>query len=263
MRIIEAIKKFSTLLRNALLWTSFYILLGVFFIYIGHTIQQYYVTSVTLISIGGSILAIGLVTILIEVNSTWHVLQILHMYGDHKEYGIYRVFADTKNTDYQDLYKTATKKPKSVKVLALIGRKYTESEEAINYTLNLVKTSNSVKLLFIDFESHGYNYRYDNMEPLESDGDVVGRSNVSVFANNYQILKKSIKALNNPEKQIKFYKTVPIFNLEFFDDLLFVSFYGLKSRSKNRSPIIVFQKRRSKIYDYFLNQFNEYWNDTN
>ena len=269
MRIIEEIRKFSTLLRNALIWTSFYVLIGVLFIYIGHTIQQYSVISVTLISIGGSILAIGLVTILIEVNSSWHVLQILHMYGDHKTHGIYRVFQDTKDSEYQDLYKSATRNPKLVKVLALIGRKYTESEDAIAYTMNLVKASNASEFLFINFNSHGYNYRYENMEPInninpiKNDGDVVGKSNAQIFINNFEILKSSVEALNDPRKQVRFYNTVPIFNLEFFDDLLFISFYGLKSRSRNRSPIFVFQKRKSKVYDYFFKQFDEYWNDTN
>lgn len=107
-----AIKSFYKLLNRAKWWVIFYLLTGSFLIYVGNALSEYRVLSTSLISIGGSFFAIGLVTVLVEVSTSWHVLQILHMYGDHKEQGIYRVFPDAEREDYRELYTRAVEKPR-------------------------------------------------------------------------------------------------------------------------------------------------------
>jgi hypothetical protein len=257
--MFDAIRTFFRLLNRAKWWVVFYLFFGCLFIYIGNALYQYKVLSTTLTSIGGSFLAIGLVTVIVEVSTSWHVLQILHMYGDYKEHGIYRVFPDADREDYRELYRRATAGPQAVRVLALMGRKFTENDDKIATAYKLAKDSHECRFLFIEINSHGYKYRYDHMEPLE-DGDIVGLINADIFKKNYEKLRSMIASLHSPSKEAKSYQAVPVFNLEFYDDLLFVSFYGYRSRSKNRSPILVFEKRdNSSVYKYFAKQFEEYW----
>ncbi len=73
-------------------------------------------------------------------------------------------------------------------------------------------------------------------------------------------INKIVEALKLEYKKVKFYQTIPVFNLEFYDNLLFVSFYGYKSRAKI-SPIFLFEKRKnSEVYKYFEKQFEkEFW----
>ena len=134
-----AFKKFKLLIKSTIPWTIAYFIIGGLFIYFGIQIEGYKVLSNTLISIGGSILAIGLVTIWVEVSSSWRVLQILHMYGDFKSHGIYRVFPNSDDVEYQELYREARKNPTVVKILSLIGRKFIENDDRIKKTLEMIK----------------------------------------------------------------------------------------------------------------------------
>lgn len=257
--MFDGIRKLFKLLNRAKWWVFFYLFFGCLFIYVGNILAEYRALSTTLISVGGSFLAIGLVTVLVEVSTSWHVLQILHMYADHKEHGIYRTFPDAERADYNELYQSAVKAPQRIRVLSLLGRKFIENDDKITSTFRLAKNSRECRLLFIEIGSHGYDYRYTHMEPM-NDGDVVGLINADIFKKNFEKLRRMVENLGSQQKQIKSYQAVPIFNLEFYDDLLFVSFYGYRSRSKNRSPIFVFEKRKnSKIYQYFSTQFEQYW----
>ena len=257
--MFDAIKTFFTLLNRAKWWVVFYLFFGCLFIYIGNALYQFRVLSTTLTSIGGSFLAIGLVTVLVEVSTAWHVLQILHMYGDYKEHGIYRVFPNADGDDYRELYREASEKPRTIKVLSLMGRKFIENDDKIARAYSLAKDSHECRFLFVEIYSHGYKYRYDYMEPLD-DGDVVGFINADIFKKHFEKLRGMVATLSSPDKEARSYQAVPVFNLEFYDDLLFVSFYGYRSRSKNRSPILVFRRREnSAVYQYFSKQFEEYW----
>lgn len=134
-----------------------------------------------------------------------------------------------------------------------------ENDDKIERTFKLAKGSRECRFLFVEINSHGYDYRYTYMEPLD-DGDVVGLKNARIFKENFERLRSKVEDLNSPHKKVKSYQAVPVFNLEFYDDLLFVSFYGYQSRSRNRSPIIVFEKRKnSRVYQYFSAQFEQYW----
>lgn len=260
MRMVISIKRFATLFRSSAVWIAFYLLLGSLFFYVGSLTEQYRVVSTSLSSIGGALFAIGLVTILVEVNTSWHVLQILHMYGDYKTHGIYRVFPNSKSVEYQELYARVTEKPRVIRIISLVGRKYADNDDKIKATYEMAQSAAEARLALVEIGNHGYRYRYEYLEPT-GDADVVGTSNATILRQNQVKLQQLISSLSQDKKELRFYKALPIFNLELFDDYLFVSFYGYRSRAKDRSPIFVFQKRQSEVFRYFMDQFEQYWND--
>lgn len=249
-------------MKTALLWTSLYLIIGAFLIFLGQAIDSSPIISETLISIGGAVLAIGLVTVFIEVNSSLKIFQIFSLFGDYKSHGILRIFPNDLGTEFKEFYKEITRNPQDIRILDLIGRKFVEDSSCIEKTVTMIKASNVAKLIFCCIDSHGYNYRYKYLEPLKDDADIIGKRNKSVLKQNYHKLEESIQLLKKPEKELRFYQCIPIFNLEFFDEYLFVSFYGLKSRSKKYSPVILFKKSNSEVYKYFLTQFENYWIDS-
>ena len=254
------LSKFALLIKNTIPWTILYFFVGALIIYFGIDLKKYSVLSNTMISVGGSILAIGLVTVWVEVSSSWHILQILHLYGDFKSHGIYRVFSNNKDKEFKELYDSTTANPKEIRILTLIGRKYIDDGEKIQKTFKMVKNAQKANILFIAIDDHGYNYRYNFLEP-DDDVDVAGKRNKDLILKNQKILEEMIRKLNNINKFVKYYKTLPMLNLEFFDQYLFISIYGLKSRAKNRSPIFVFEQKSSPIYEYFETQFDNYLKD--
>jgi len=257
--MVESIRKFLALLRKTIIWIIIYFLIGIALIIFGNIIKENQVLSPALIAIGASFLAIALVSIIVEVSTSWHVLEIMHLYGDHKTHGIYRVFQNSKDLEYIDFYKKCKSRASRIKILTLVGRDYFGNNGAVSKTIEMAKRATEFHIIVIKIDSDGYKYQYDNYEPTKDDADVAGLSNKEIFIENFQKVKKYIESLNSEKKELRFYEVKPVFKLEFFDEYLFVSFYGKNVRAANYSPILVFKKHKSSdVYKYFVKQFENY-----
>ena len=192
-----------------------YLILGLCFIFVG-SVLLHNVTIITdeiwrqiittvIISIGGAIIAISLVTVLVEVCNTLHFHEVLDLYGDYREHGIVRVFKNSEDNEYNNLFNTASNSAKNVKILTLIGGKYHKKKELIDQTFNCAKNSKEFKMLLIEIGTPGYFSQYNIFEPSpEEDASVDGVAKAKFIKNNIEKLKEKILSLNDTNKEFPF-----------------------------------------------------------
>jgi hypothetical protein len=259
MDLIKSISRFIKIVRKALAWMFIYISLGVLLVLLGKIFEHNDTFSIVVISIGSSLIAIGCVPVVVEVYTSWHILSMMRLYGDHKQHGILRVFANPKDPEFLESYEIHYCSAKRIKILSLIGRRYFEDNEARTKTLEKAKEVKEFKILVCEVGSDGWNHQYDFFEPSDDHG-VSGKTKSEEWSNSHNEIKKRLAEINSKDKGLRFYKSKPVFNFSFFDDFLYVSFYGKGSRAIKNSPILLFEKRSaSEVIKYFETQFENYW----
>ena len=145
----------------------------------------------------------------------------------------------------------------------MIGRRYFEDKELRTKTLEMAKGAKEFKILVCEVGSDGWNHQYAFFEPSDDHG-VSGKTNPDEWSNAHNKIKKLLAEMNSKNKGLRIYKSKPVFNFSFFDDSIYVSFYGKGSRPIKNSPIFLFQRHSaSEVIKYFETQFNNYWDSAN
>lgn len=247
-----------------LLSFTLYFILGCVLIVISYFFQS---TIVQIIgsSIGGTLLTISLLNLVIEYKNKIELIEKYSIFGDYFQHGFKKIYTSRKDPDFIiDIEKYRNNIKGEVKILSLIGSEFTGNREKAVTSINLVNSSNKTTFLFIHPNSHGHNYRYSELEPVRDDYEVLGKERERLF----ERFKVFIKILCDPERnisnkiEIKFYRTLPVFGLEFYGNILFVTFYGYRTRGLN-SPIFVFErKENSTVFNYFEKQWRNYYEDS-
>jgi len=210
-----------------------------------------------LLSLGSAILAIGLVTLVSEFITSTKILKIMRLYGDYIQHGILRIFSSRDDPEYKEIRSAKLKQASHIKILTLVGREFIESEDKIETTKQKIQEAVEFKFLILKPDSSHWEIQYQDFEP--QDLDVIGNAKREEIKNNFETLKAFVQDLKSEKKELRYYDRKPVFQIEIFDQIMFIAFYGLRSRAKY-SPVIMFEERSgSRVFEYFMGQFNEYW----
>ena len=217
-----------------------------------------------LISLGSAFLAIGLVTLVSEFVTSTKVLTIMRLYGDYTEHGIRRIFPSREDPEYREIRNTKLKQARCVRILTQIGREFIGSKGEIEQTKKKIQEAVEFKFLALKPGCAHWKIQYKDFEPPDKDSepqdlDVIGSKKIKGIKANFEKLKDFTHGLNCKEKELRYYDRKPVFQIEIFDQTVFIAFYGLRSRAKY-SPVLMFEKRRgSRVFQYFTRQFDNYW----
>lgn len=234
-----------------------FVILGGSLIYLGISIGGDKPWGTFLISLGSAILAIGLVTLVSEFVTSTKVLTIMRLYGDYTEHGIRRIFPSREDPEYREIRKIKLRQASRVRILTQIGREFIESEDKIEVIKKKIQETVEFKFLALKPGCPHWDIQYDFFEP--DDADVIGSVQIERIKANFEKLKNFTHGLNCKEKELRYYDRKPVFQIEIFDQTVFIAFYGLRSRAKY-SPVLMFEKKRgSPIFQYFMKQFDKYW----
>lgn len=254
---IKAIKLYLRSFKNKLIQISIFVIIGCILIYYGNFIGIDNTSGSFLLSLGSAILAIGLITQVSEFITSMKILSVMRLYGDYTEHGIKRIFASKDDQEYKYLKNKKFQEARKINILTLIGRGFIETESKLNETKQKIIDSVEFKLLVLKPYCNHWDIRYQDFEP--EDLDVIGTKKVDEIQKLFENLKSDISKLNKIGKELRYYDRMPIFQLEIYDDTMFIAFYGLNSRAKY-SPILMFEKKSgSSVFKYFEDQFRNYW----
>jgi hypothetical protein len=208
-------------------------------------------------SVAATLITIAILSITVEIINAKKIIGLLKLFSDHKQFEIERLFESRQSADYLEERSNALALCKEYKILSLVARDFFDSEQQIKRATELADRCTTFIALVADPTSAGYGYRYSSMEP----------DSVGVIGNSDPHIKKILLAQekmrshlansgqNNSIKRLMWCKVLPVFHMEFIDELLFVSFYGTGSRGTD-SPILMFKKQHSgSVYKYFCAQF--------
>jgi hypothetical protein len=253
-------KTIFSLIKNNILYILSFIILGVACFYIAAQLPtSYNILAAILNSCGATLITIGLLSSWIEILNAGRLIDMISLFGDHKDEGIERLFPGRTN----DFYETRGKLLDACKVYkasTLVGRQYINNDDTVAQTIQLAEKCSEFEILFMDSSSTGYQYRYGHQEAITA--DVIGENDdkklqikTAQDAIKYALSKKA-------NKTILHYSTLSPFNFEIIDDYLFVSFCGVKSRAQ-KSPILMLKKNKnSKTYEYFIDQYEQLRNES-
>lgn len=240
-----------SLLKRVVL-IGIFVIVGLLLIYLGSSKDRTF-----LLSLGSTILAIGLVTLVSEFITSTKILKIMKLYGDYAQHGILRIFPLKDDPEYKEIRSTKLKEASHIKILTLIGREFIESEEKIEAIKQKIKEVVEFKLLVLKPDCHHWKIQYQDFEP--QDLAVIGGTRTKEIESKLETLKAFVRDIKSKKKELRYYDRKPVFQIEIFDQTMFLAFYGIGSRAKF-SPIIMFEERSgSPIFNYFVSQFNKYW----
>ncbi len=248
------LKTIITLIKSNLIYIVSFVVFGIVLFVIAAQIEtDHKLISTILNSCGATLITIGVLSSWIEILNAGKLIDMISLFGDHKDEGIVRLFP-IKNPEYKELRSSLLQTCKTYKATSLVGRQYIDGPKEVEETIELAKRCSAFELLFMDSSTEGYKYRYAHQE--KETPNVIGRSEEKqreIRAAQDQI-KESLKG--EEKKSVKHYKTLSPFNFEMIDDYLFVSFYGNKAIEAS-SPVLLLKKSKgSKSFQYFINQYD-------
>ena len=254
---IKIIKLYLRSLWKRVLLILIFVIAGGLLIYLGVVKGGDKPLGEILISLGSAILAIGLVTLVSEFVTSTNVLTIMRLYGDYTEHGIRRIFPSREDPEYREIRNTKLGQARSVRILTQIGREFIESKGKIEQTKKKIQEAVEFKFLALKPGCAHWKIQYKDFEP--QDLDVIGSVQIEGIKANFEKLKDFTHCLNCKKKELRYYDRKPVFQIEIFDQTVFVAFYGLRSRAKY-SPVLMFEEKPgSPIFQYFMKQFDNYW----
>jgi len=245
----------------AIVWAGMLVGVGGFLIFLS---TRAFVTTPwvgILSSLGGALLAVGLVSVFMEVRTHVGLFEAFSLFGDHKSLGILRIFMGTKDDDYIQAVRQARGNSRSIKILTLIGGEWVAKDEYLQQTKDMIDRCNEFVLLVTNTSSEGFWHQYRYFEPLR-DMDVRGLTQRSEISARHAELKNHVAQMGVPEKKyVGQYNAKTVYKLEFYDNRLFVHFYGRESRGVY-SPVMLVEKRSGdSLWKYFEAQFDSYKKD--
>ena len=210
-----------------------------------------------LVAVGSALFAIGLVTQVSELLLSKKIFEIMMLYGDYREHGIQRFFPSREDPEYQSMRNEKWRTAVHIRILTQIGREYLESGEKLEATKKRVKDSVEFKFCALKPNCPHWTLQYEDFEP--ADAVVVGQMQKKLVTSNFEELKDLAESLESEEKEFRYTDRKLVFQIEMFDQTLFIGFYGLQSRAAY-SPILMFEEKPSSpLYRYFIEQFDKYW----
>lgn len=255
--MIKTIKWYLRSFWKRVFLIGIFVIAGLSLIYLGSSMCVYATDGTFLLSLGSAILAIGLVTLVSEFITSTKILKIMKLYGDYAQHGILRIFPSKDDPEYKEIRSTKLKEADHIKILTLIGREFIESEDKIEVIKQKIKKAAEFKLLVLKPDCPHWEIQYRDFEP--QDLDVIGGTKTGEIRAKFETLKAFAEDIKSKKKELRYYDRKPVFQIEIFDQTMFLAFYGLGSRAKY-SPIIMFEERSdSPIFKYFVSQFNKYW----
>jgi hypothetical protein len=255
--MLKTIKWYLWSLWKRVLLIGIFVIASSLLIYLGSSMGVDKTGGTFLLSLGSAILAIGLVTLVSEFITSTKILKIMRLYGDYAQHGILRIFPSKDDPEYKEIRSTKLKEASHIKIITLIGRAFIESRDKIEVTKQKMKEAVEFKLLVLKPDCPHWEIQYRDFEP--PDLDVIGRTQKKEIGDNFEALKAFVHDLKSEKKELRYYDRKPVFQIEIFDQTMFIAFYGLGSRAKD-SPVIMFEERSgSLVFQYFAEQFNKYW----